>query len=604
MFNNEDEIIYKLQEFLVKSANRYSEDVGRYINDLEAFQGNFWREDVKKTYRRTSKKKFCLHFSDWSVLCNAIASPISNSPWHVNILNKVQFKDLQDAVNKIEQDNDSKFELKNAFHRGVACGAGFIVVTTDLDELSGEPKIVLEFVNRQDSVALDPNVEKDDASDAEEGAIVNYISTAKAKRLYGNDVIPFDYPRAIPKLNFMNIGQWPVKEDQVQIVSYYRKNENGFVDYYKVCGNKIVEQLELPIKFIPIVRFAGYDKYNGKYGGIVDKTWTLQLGLNIAYSTMMERANRSIKANIIASTKAVDNLEQYYQKKEDEDGSMILFNEGATTPIPLVEQFQTADLQQIIQTSRETIADVIGIPLAGILGNEDKTATEILIQQNNKESNVACLYDNAYKANRTIGRIIVELLTGGMDIPFDLENGPDVITSNLKHRQELSAVAQVMPQEMQPLIAVHLCDTIDSDFVEGLKDDIVANLGQQLKLVSDKPTDPVAIHELEQMKNVLDQSMAQLELLQQQNQELKMQNAQLSLSLNNQKESNMFKWAEHQDKMELDTAKLQLEAEKVGADIQLDVMDKQSEIAKDALDIEQKKIDIVEDALNTDIREV
>ena len=601
---NEDEIISKLQEFLVKSANRYSEDVGRYINDLESFQGNFWREDVKKQYRRTSKRKFCLHFSDWSVLCNAIASPISNSPWHVNILNKLQFNDLQDAVNKIEQDNDSKFELKNAFHRGVACGAGFIVVTTDIDELSGEPKVVLEFVNRQDSVALDPNVEKADASDAEEGAIVNYISISKAKRLYGDDVLPFDYPRAIPKLNFLNIGQWPVKEDQVQIVSYYRKNENGFVDYYKVCGNKVVEHIELPIKYIPIVRFAGYDKYNGRYGGIVDKTWTLQLGLNIAYSTMMERANRSIKANIIASTKAVENLDQYYLKKEDEDGSMILFNEGATPPTPLIEQFQTADLQQIIQTSRETIADVIGIPLAGVLGSEDKTATEILIQQNNKESNVACLYDNAYKANRTIGRIVVELLTGGMDVPFDLENGPDIITSNLKHRQELSAVAQVMPPEMQPLVAVHLCDTIDSDFVNGLKDDIIANLGQQLKLVSDKPTDPVAIHELEQMKNVLDQSMAQLEVLQQQNEELKMQNAQLSLSLNNAKEKNMLDWAEHQDKMALDTVKLNLEAEKVGADIQLDVMDKQSKIAKDALDIEQKKIDIVEDALNTDIREV
>lgn len=593
---DENEIICELQDFLVKSSNRYSADIGRYITDLEAMNGNFWTDEVKKTYKRTSSRKFCLHFSDWAVLANAISSPYSNSPWHINLLDRVSYPELQSQINKFEQDNDSKFEMKNAFHRGVVAGAGFAVVTTDIDILTGQPKVVLEFVSRQDSVALDPNVEKVDASDAEAGAIVNYISCAKAKRLYGKDVLPFDYPRSIPKLNFLNTSQWPVKEDQVQVVSYYKKNEAGNVEYYKVCGNKVVESLELPIHYIPIVRFAGYDKYNGRYGGIVDKTWTLQLGLNIAYSTMMERANRSIKANVIASTKALENLKEYYLKKEDEDGSIIAFNEGATPPQVLQEQFQTADLQQIIQTSRETIADVIGIPLSGILGGEDRTATEILIQQNNKESNIACLYDNAYKANRTIGRIIIELLSGGQDIPFDLENGPDVITNNLKHRQELSAVANLMPAEMQPLVAIHMCDTIDSDFVGRLKADIIANCDANIKLTTEAE-DPVAIHQMNQMKNVIDQSMHQIDVLTQQNDELKLQLAQMSLAVNNMKEKNMIDLQKHEDKMALDSAKLELEAEKQGVDIQLNIADKQTELAKETMEIEQAKLDLVQDAI-------
>lgn len=594
---DENTIIDELQDFLTKSSSRYSSDIGKYISDLESFNGNFWTDEIKKTYKRTAKTKFCLHFSDWSVLANAIASPYSNSPWHTNLIYKSEMEDLQNDINNIESDNDIKFELKQAFLREVVAGAGFAVVTTDIDEITNEPKIIVEFVKRQDSVALDPNVEKPDASDAEEGAIVNYISINKAKRLYGVDVLPFDYPNAIPKLNFLNISQWPVIADQIQVVSYYKKNDNGFVDYYKVCGNKVVEAMELPIRYIPIVRFAGYDKYNGKYCGIVDKTWTLQLGLNIAYSTMMERSNRSIKANIIASTKAFENLAPYYQKKEDEDGSIIAYNEGSTPPQVITEQFQTADLQQIIQSSREAIADVIGIPLAGIIGSEDRTATEILIQQNNKESNVAALYDNAYKANRTISRIIIELLTGGIDVPFDLENGPDVITSNLKHRQELSAIANLMPPDMQPLVAIHMCDTIDSKYVEGIKSDIIANLGQNLKLVSDKPTDPVAIHELEQMKMTLDMTMQQLEAMKAEADQLKMQNTQLAIAINNQKESNMIKVMEHQDKVALDEAKLNLEAEKAGIQMNLDIMDKQTEMAKETLDIEQKKLDLVQDAI-------
>ena len=594
---NENELIEKVQNFLTKSSTKYSAEVSQQISDLSSFNGDFWTDDIKKTYKRASKKRFCLHFSDWSVLSNAISSPYSNSPWHTELVfRKGDQENVQEEINEIEQDNDCKFEEKKAFERGVIAGAGFIVVTTDIDELTKEPKICLEFVTRQGSVALDPDVQKVDASDAEEGAIVNYISVTKAKRLYGDDIVPFDYPRALPKLNFTGIDQWPNRQDKVQIVSYYCKNENGFVDYYQICGNKVLKSIELPIRYIPIVRFAGYEQYNNgdlRYSGIVAKTWTLQLGLNMAYSTLMERANRSIKANLIASTKAVENLDPYYEKKEDEDGSMILFNDGFAAPIPLVEQFQTTDLQNVIQTSREAIADVIGIPLAGILGNEDKTATEILIQQTNKESNVAVFYDNAYKANRTISRIIIELLNGGVDIPFELENGPAVITNNIKHRQELQSIASLMPAEMQPLVAVHMCDTIESNFVDSIKSDIIANLGTNIKLTQESE-DPIAIHQMNQMKEIVDQTMVQVDSLTQENEELKRQLANMSLALNNQKEKTMLDYQKHVDNMSLQEAKLRLEADKQGVETQLDIIDKQNEAAKDAMDLEMKKIDLVE----------
>lgn len=600
MLETPEEIIESCRQFLQKSSNRYSNEVSKQVSDLEAFNGLFWTEEVKKQYFRTAKKKYCLHFSDWSVLANAIVSPYTQSPWHIELSNRLGVEDIQESINQLEADNDIKFELKKALTRAVVSGAGYIVVTTVADETTGEPKITCEFVQRQGSVALDPMIEKVDCSDAEEGAIVNYISLSKAKRMYGNDVVPYKYPDNQPKMNFNGIEQWPNLEDCLQIVSYYKKNENGTVDYYKICGNYVVEQFELPIKIIPIIRFGGYEKYNGsdvKYAGIVDKTWSLQLGLNIAYSTLMERANRTIKANIIMSTEAGKNLDPYYEKKEDEDGSIIMYNQGADTPQVITEQFQTGDLTQVIENTRNLIADVIGIPLAGILGDTDKTATEILIQNNNKESNVAVFYDNAYKANRTIGRVILEMMTGN-DIPFELENGPDIITNNLKHRQELNAIAQLMPPEMQSIVAVHMCNTVDSDFVEGVKADIIANLGQNIKLVSEQPSDPVAIQQLEQMKQTLDATMQQLEMLDNENKQLKLEAQSMALQLQNSKERNMIDLTKHQDNMAIQEAKLELEANKQGVDIQLDIADKQSELAKEAVEIEEKKLDLAEDAAN------
>lgn len=600
MLETPEEIIESCRQFLQKSSNRYSNEVNKQVSDLEAFNGLFWTDEVKKQYFRTAKKKYCLHFSDWSVLANAIVSPYTQSPWHIELSNRLGVEDIQESINQLEADNDIKFELKKALTRAVVSGAGYVVVTTVADETTGEPKITCEFVQRQGSVALDPMIEKVDCSDAEEGAIVNYISLSKAKRMYGDDVVPYKYPDNQPKMNFNGIEQWPNLEDCLQIVSYYKKNENGTVDYYKICGNYVVEQFELPIKIIPIIRFGGYEKYNGsdvKYAGIVDKTWSLQLGLNIAYSTLMERANRTIKANIIMSTEAGKNLDPYYEKKEDEDGSIIMYNQGADTPQVITEQFQTGDLTQVIENTRNLIADVIGIPLAGILGNTEQTATEILIQNNNKESNVSVFYDNAYKANRTIGRVILEMLTGN-DIPFELENGPDIITNNLKHRQELNAIAQLMPPEMQSIVAVHMCNTVDSDFVEGVKADIIANLGQNIKLVSEQPSDPVAIQQLEQMKQTLDSTMQQLEMLDNENKQLKLEAQSMALQLQNSKERNIIELTKHQDNMAIQEAKLELEANKQGIDVQLDIADRQTKLAKEAVEIEQKKLDLAEDASN------
>jgi hypothetical protein len=605
--NEEQKIIAKCQKFLTKSSARYSAQIQKQINDLEAFNGNFWTDEIKKLYRRTNKRKFCLHFSDWSVLGNAIVSPYSSSPWHDELLDRKSYSDIQDSINKLEADNDLKHEFKKAFLRGVVSGAGYVVVTTIADEITGEPKLTAEFITRQGSVALDPMIEKVDGSDAEQGAIVNYISLDKAKRLYGEDVVPYKYPQNQPRLSFTGIDQWPNLEDCVQIVSYYVKNEEGFVDMYKICGNYVVESYELPIKYIPIIRFAGYEKYCSdgiKYSGIVDKTWSLQLGLNIAYSTLMERANRSIKANIIMSTAAGANLDPYYEKKEDEDGSVIMYNQGADIPTVLKESFETGDLTNIIQTSRELIADVIGIPLAGILGSEDKTATEILIQNNNKQSNVAIFYENAYKACRTFGRIVIEMLTGGYDLNFDLTNGPDVITNNLKHRQELQAVASLLPQEMQPIVAVHMCDTVDSDFVDSIKADIIANLGDQLKIVSEQPTDPIAIHELEQMKNMLDQSMQKLEEIQQENSQLKLQNQSMSLQLQSREIENQIHIYDSQNKWEIERAKLGLEESKADVDNNVKITEAQADLAEKALDASQKRLDILEDSMAVTTSEV
>lgn len=612
------EIIKECGEFLKDSSNTFKDDVQRQVEQLEMFGGNFWTDNTCKTYRRTNKLRPNLHFSNWEVLKNAAVSPFSSSPWHVALEDTESRKaddsltdnnDTQKEIDNYEADSDSKTAYIECVGRGFVCGAGYYVLGVETDELTGKNKILGEFITRQASVAFDPNAQAVDGSDAEQGAIVNYISLTKAKRLYGDGIVPLDYPNAQPTLSFVDVGQWPNLANKIQIVTYYRKKDvqvkgekRTIVEWFKICGNAIIDGGELPIRYIPIVRFAGFATFrNGDviYTGIIDKTFSLQLGINIAYSTMVERAGRSVKANYIVNVDAVDGLDQYY-KKMNEDDSLLVMYKGDKPPIQIQESFVTSDLSEMIANTRNLLSDVVGIPLTGINGiNEsNKTATEVLQQQANAESNVASIYNNAYKATRTIGRIVIQLITGGADLPFTLENGPAIISQNMKKRQELAMVASLLPENLKPLLALRYVDTIKSDQSEEIKADIIANLPTELKLVSDQPTDPAAIHELRRMQAVCDGLVEQLETIKAENEDLKKQYESAEMSLLNTREQRSddmerFRISET-NRMNLETAKLESQNAKAAAELAIKNKAVNADMQRAATEAEQAAVDTAE----------
>ena len=563
-----DQIVEQLNTFLTKSDTRFSVPINRAINDLQIYSGDFWTDDFKKKYRR-NKNRLNLSLNNWNVMCNAISSPVSNSPWHTELVDKSNgLEDVQKIIDDIEADNDSKTAMIDAFRKSVLTGYGYMVVTTVEDDMTGEPKIIIESASRINAVAFDPSCNTPEGSDAEEGAIINFIPLKKAKRLYGEDIVPYSYPRTPCFINIGNFKQWNEPEDSVAVISYYVKNDAGFVDFYKVVGEKVVEHIELPIRMIPIIRIAGneiFERGDINYNGIVQQTLSLELGANIAYSTLIERCGRSPKANYLVHVDAIDGLEQNMAACNQDDTVAVLWK-GEHEPRPLVEGFETGDLQATVSTCRTLLEDVTGIPLTGIQDSDrERTATEILRQQISKESNTANYYNNAFRAVRTISKIIIQMVTGGADLKFTLENGPSVITREMKQRQELSALATIMPDEMKPIIAKYFADTLKNDLGEDLSRNIIANLPQGVNFIDDD-MDPAAVHQLNQMQATMEDTMTELEMKQKEVEDLKQQVMQLQLSMLDNREQRTQDWnkfvVSEQDKMTLETMKLGVQSEK------------------------------------------
>ena len=593
----EREIINNCNNFLSRSDARFNSVINRALEDLQIYSGDFWNDRFKKKYRR-NKNRLNLSLNNWNVLCNAISSPVSNSPWHTELCDKTNgLEDIQELIDNIETDNDSKSAMIDAFRKACLTGYGYMIVTTVADEMTGEPKIVIESANRINAVAFDPSVATVEGSDAEEGAILNFIPLKKAKRIYGEDVVPMSYPMTPCFINVGDFKQWRMPEDSVALISYYVKNESGYVDMYKICGDKVVEAYELPVKIIPIIRLAGNEIYhNGDidYNGIVQQTMSLELGANIAYSTLIERCGRSPKANYLVNVDAIDGLEQSMAMSNEDDSVAVLWK-GEHQPVPLTEGFETGDLQATVSTCRTLLEDVTGIPLTGIQGGErERTATEILRQQISKESNTANYYNNAFKAVRAISKIIIQMITGGEDLKFTLENGPSVVTRQMKARQELTALATIMPDNMKPVIAKYFADTLKDDLGEELSRNIVANLPPDVQFVTEAQ-DPAAIHIMSQMKNQMDETMFALEQKNAECEQLRQQLNAAQLSMIDNREQREQEWQKfivsEQDKVAIESAKLGLQSDKNNNDTLIKGAELEIKAAESAMNKQESESD-------------
>ena len=595
------EVLRQCNSFLQKSNNRFADTMNRAVSDLRRYSGEFWNKDTVKKYKRG--KRTNLSLNNWCTLANAISSPMSGSPWHVELTDN-NMSDIQEMIDQVESDSDNKSAIVDAFRKAVLTGYGFVVLSTVEDDMTGEVKLIVESASHIDAIAVDPCCNNVDCSDAEEGAVINYISIKKAKRLYGEDVVPFSYPGRECTIAFSQFSQWNIPEDSVAVISYYVKSDNG-VTLYKIVGDKVVDTIELSIKFIPIIRFAGNEIYELdqiNYNGIVQQTLNLELGANIAYSTLIERVGRSAKANYMVHVDAIDGLERNMAAVNKDDTVAVLWK-GEHQPVPLTESFQTGDLQATITTCRTLIEDVVGVPMTGIQDARERTATEILRQETSKESNTANYYNNAYKACRTLGRIIIELLNAGQDLRFTLENGPAVITRQMKQRQELTALSSIMPDNMKPIVAKYFADTLKNDLGKELSDNIVANLPLDIKFIS-KMQDPAAVHQLNQMQAAMEDTMNELEKMKAENEQLRQQLNTTQINMLDNREARELDFQkfniQEQNKMMIETAKL----EQNGVKIDNDAFIKQQEVNIKAAESEMNRQEEANDAYIQGISDV
>lgn len=588
--STEEGIIKKCQNFLTRSSARFCDDIEKQVRALVVAGGNFWNDEMKKRWSILDEHGKdiipTIAYNNISPQVNAIASPFCRSPFHVNIIDKTEKKnkELQEKISHVEGSNNSKMVFQKAMTRGVTCSAGYVVIGTEFDK-KGTLMPNIEFVSNQKMVAVDPDCITPDCSDAEEGALISYINVNKAKRDYGEDVVPQDFPNTQPALSFNNISCWVTRENQIQLVRYFCKDRNivrdefgnvmydeitgqplkgdrTIVNMYTICGNKVIgDVVEMDTDIIPIVRFAGYNDYDEEYGqvytGYVQKMGSYIEQMSLALTMQATRMRRCSNVRIVAGSSAVEGCEGYFVDFEKGSSIGLIYNDkaGANAPTIVNDTFPTNDISAVLQEGRQTMQECSGINLAGI-NTTERTAYEVMQQQVNSESNVQEIYLNAEAACHTIGKIMLGIMNNGIIPDFTLEGGPSVITAQMKERAEIQAVSSMVSAEHQELLAMRMASTITSDVGKAIEQDIKANCG--LNLAGDQDIGTV-INACEKMKAQLDETMKELQQAKSEVEELQKANYSLEMQLADNRASRELDERKFQAQMAKDEAQLSIE---------------------------------------------
>lgn len=591
----------EMKDFLTKSNERFSTDIERAKLDLEFYSGDQWNTGILNELNRA--KRYNSKLSELPKYMNAIKSSATKSPYHTEVIDandKKYGEQIQAAINKVEAESNYKKNILESLESTIITGNGPILLTT-IDKY-GIAFPVVESIRDISSVAFDASCLNDDMSDAEAGAIVQYMSMTKAKRLYGDDIDEIDDRE---RTSFPS--QWICPKNNLPVISYYKLDNTGCL-YYKFVGKAIVEEGHLSIDMIPIFKMTGYIVYReNKFisTGIVDRVKELQIGQNVAYSNLVERMNRSVKAGYICEAEAIEGLESQISKLSSGDVPLFLYKRGSEKPQPIQEAFNSQDLMNVITTSQNMISAVIGVPSAGVSGinNLNTTATEVLVQQQNSESNVSVFYESLSKVCSNIGKCIAQILHGSIDIPFvtRVVNGPDVISRNARRRLDIMQMANMVPENIKPILAKYFAESLDDAKSDEIAANITANLGEDIKLV-EEGQDPAAIHQLNQAKGIIEQQGTLIEELQKKVEELNKQVELSNLEILNQRESRQLEWqkfiVEKEYQAQKDAAELALKDKEVANDFQVDMAKLEQNATKMINDTIKDNNTIVNAALN------
>ena len=446
MENNE--VIKSFRDFQKKSRKKYKALIDDIKNNKKYVAGDqYSKSDVEILGNDRTENQLNIVKNAIRTITNTYRE--STYRWEVTdtTTNKKSDTLNQFGINFLE-DPDNDTAIVEALESSVAFGLGVLVLTTDYN-VDGSPEPVLYSIKDIEHVYLDADISKTNGSDACAAAIVELKSRKWVESNYGIDISAIDKPA-------VDIEQEYDRKEYMPLVTYWTKTK-GQVVCCKMIGNEIIEEIPLPMTYIPVIPVFGEktildDEWS--WTGIVNQMKGVQKLINYAYSNILVRLATSPKNVWLGESESIEGNEKYYRDSNKTLNPLLIYNKWSAdgkreleAPQRMSNEIQLGDVGEMFSQSLQMVNAIIGIPAVGLESEVEKSATEVLTAEKTFQNNVRAYIYNLKASLKVVGMCLFELVQGQQlfgSIKINMIQGPE---EGLKKQE-----ARVILQQMAPLL--------------------------------------------------------------------------------------------------------------------------------------------------------
>lgn len=575
--------IKKFKEFEKRSRKKWKSTLNRIKEDRKYLGGDqLTKEDTDVLGKDRASNKL-------NVVANAVRTIVNTyreQPYRWRVVDNSTGKDSellnQAGITFLESPENSTACLEG-LESSVSFGLGVLVITTDYG-VDGNPEPTLYTITDLDNVYLDPEMTKLNGSDANEAAIVELKSRRWVENNYGIDISTLDKPA-------VDISQDYDRKEYMPLVTYWVKRQ-GQVTCYRLIGNDIVEAIELPMTYIPVIPLFGEKFYDGEeelWHGIVDQMKGVQKLINYSYSNILVRLATSPKNTWICESESIEGNEKYFRDSNKTLNPLLIYNKWSAdgkreleAPQRISNEIQLGDVGEMFSQSLQMVNAIIGIPAIGLESEAEKTATEVLTASKVFQNNIRSYIYNLRSSLAVAGMCLFEMIQGQPlygAIKITCVQGPDDALKKQEARVILQQMAPLItePQDQRKLLIAMANVEQDNEYVRTL-----------VEMLQPMPTA---------------QELQDQELINQANNEIKnrdVQIAQLQKQLEDEKRQSELKGYALQREFSLEELKHRNQLEQMILQAKLDGQLSEADLIKLAADQEKEKMELEKKAIELD----
>jgi hypothetical protein len=468
--SHEEEVRYqeeKDRKFLNLARDRFhlaaeAESIARKdgLDDLEFRVGNQWPYDIQNA--RTIDGRPCLTMNRLPAIIRQVTNEQRQSrpSIQVNPVGDGADKDtaeiIQGIIRHIEVISDAEIAYDTAFEHMVTIGFGFFRVLTEyISDASDDQEILIKRIKNPFSVYFDPAATEPDYSDARYCFVIEDVPRSEFKQLYPNS-------DAASLSDFSsegdNAAEWSTKET-IRVAEYFHvqedtrimlrlrdgtlKDEGEFaegdevlnkrphqkrtVTWTKMNAAEILEEQELPGKYIPIIPVLGDDlDVNGRrhLAGMVRAAKDPQRMYNYWVSAGTEMIALAPKAPFVGAEGQFEGHEKEWESANTRNLAKLEYKPttvaGQPAPPPQRQTFEPP-VQSINLMTKQADLDIkatTGIydPSLGQTRTEQSGKAIDLLQKKSDVSNLNWT-DNLARSIRHTGRVLLDWIPRYYDAP-------------------------------------------------------------------------------------------------------------------------------------------------------------------------------------------